>query len=106
MFGYDVFVLHLLSMIVSHSTVHSHRLCYNISITIPGVFNTYLMHFIHPCHTCLIRIKLPNQGMEDDRQSMGDLSSQLAEALDYCGCWWMFLDILLACFIKKLHPKS
>lgn len=50
MFGYYVFVLHLLSMIVSHSTVHSHRLCYNISITIPGVFNTYLMHFIHLNH--------------------------------------------------------
>ena len=50
MFGYYVFVLHLLSMIVSHSTVHSHRLCCNISITIPGVFNTYLMHFIHLNH--------------------------------------------------------
>lgn len=50
MFGYYVFVLHLLSMIVSHSTVHSHRLCYNISITIPGVFNTYLMNFIHLNH--------------------------------------------------------
>ena len=50
MFGYYVFVLHLLSMIVSHSTVHSHRLCYYVSLTIPGVFYTYLMHFIHLNH--------------------------------------------------------
>ena len=70
-------------MIVSISTVHSHRLCYYVSSIIwcfqyiPHAF--YDVYTRKPWQTC----QQLTQGMEDDRQSMGDLSSQLAEALDH-----------------------